>query len=105
MLGLDAVYVQPKRYAEGNPVGAPAVQGFAGALLGNGATKGVFVTTSRSTAQAREAAAACRTHRMPLLDGDELARLMVEHGIGLRTVRTIRVQRLDLEPYEDGEAV
>ena len=40
-----------------------------------------------------------------LLDGDELARLMVEHEVGLRTVQTIRVQRLDLEPYEDGEAV
>ncbi len=81
VLGLDAVYVQAKRYAEDNLVGAPAIQGFAGALLGNGATKGVFVTTSRFTAQAREAAAAYRTHRIMLIDGDELARLMIEHEV------------------------
>ncbi len=104
-LGLDAIYVQAKRYAEDNPVGSLAIQGFAGALLGNGATKGVFVTTSRFTAQAREVAAAYRTHRIVLIDGDELARLMIEHGVGLRTVQTIRVQRLDLEAYEDSDAV
>ena len=82
-LGLDAVYVQAKRYAEDNPVGAPAIQGFAGALLGNGATKGVFATTSRFTVQAREAAVAYRTHRIVLIDGTELARLMIEHGVGV----------------------
>ena len=104
-LGLDAVYVQAKRYAADNPVGAPAVQGFAGALLGNGATKGVFATTSCFTIQAREVAASFRTHRIVLIDGDELARLMIEHEVGLRTVQTIRVQRLDLDAYEDGGAV
>ena len=105
VLGLDTVHAQAKRHAEDNAIGAPAIQGFAGALLGDGATKGVFVTTSRSTAQAREAAAACRTHRIVLIDGDELARLMIEHGVGLRTVQTIRVQRLGLEAYEDSDAV
>lgn len=70
-LGLDAVYVQAKRYAEDNPVGAPAIQGFAGALLGNGATKGVFVTTGRFTPQARQAGGAYKAHRIVLLDGVE----------------------------------
>ena len=68
-------------------------------------TKGVFVIISRFTARAREAAADYGTHRVVLIDDDELARPMVEHEVGLRTVQTIRVQRLDLEPYEEGEAV
>ncbi len=103
-LGLDAIYIQAKRYAEDNAVGAPAVQGFAGALLGNGATKGVFVTTSRFTPQAREAASSFRSHRIVLIDGPELARMMIDQEVGVRTVQTVRVQRIDLEPYETDEA-
>ena len=100
-LGLDAVYVQAKRYAEDNPVGAPAVQGFAGALLARGATKGVFVTTSRFTAAAREAVDHYRSHRIVLIDGAELARLMIRHEVGVRTTQIIRIGRVDLEGYED----
>jgi restriction system protein len=103
-LGLDTIYIQAKRYAEDNSVGAPAVQGFAGALLSNGATKGVFVTTSRFTAQARDMASTYKTHRLVLIDGAELARLMIEHDIGVRTVQTIKVQRVDLEAYEEDAA-
>lgn len=103
-LGLDAVYIQAKRYAEDNAVGAPAIQGFAGALLGNGATKGVFVTTSRFTAAARDSASGYRTHRIILIDGPELAALMVEHDVGVRTVQIVRVQRVDLDAYEEDDA-
>jgi restriction system protein len=100
-LGLDAIYIQAKRYGEDSTVGAPAVQGFAGALLSNGATKGVFVTTSRFTQQAKDTADAYKTHKIVLLDGPALAKLMIEHEIGVRTVQTIRVQRVDLEEYEE----
>lgn len=104
-LGLDAVYIQAKRYAEDNTVGAPTIQAFAGALLSNGATKGVFATTSRFSAQAVAAAQGFRSsHRIVLIDGAELARLMIEHEIGVRTVQTIRIQRLDLDAYEDEDA-
>ncbi|MEO9189169.1 MAG: restriction endonuclease [Acetobacteraceae bacterium] len=102
-LGLDAVYIQAKRYGEDNTVGAPAVQGFAGALLGNGATKGVFVTTSRFTQQAGDAASSLRSHRIVLIDGPELARLMIDREVGVRTIQTVRVQRIDLEQYEADE--
>ncbi len=102
-LGLDTIYLQAKRYADDNVVGAPAIQGFAGALLANGATKGVFVTTGRFTSQAKQAASAYKAHRIVLIDGPELARLMVEHDVGVRTVQTIRVQRIALEAYEAGE--
>ena len=72
-------------------MGAPAVQGFAGALPGNRAIKGVFVTTSRSTPWAREAASGYKTHRIVPIDGAELARLVIGHEVGVCTVQTIRV--------------
>ncbi len=101
-LGLDAIYLQAKRYKEDNAIGPATIQAFAGALLGKGATKGVFVTTSRFTPQARGVVEGLRgNQRIVLIDGEELARLMLEHEVGVRTIRTIRVQRLDLEPYED----
>ncbi len=103
-LGLDAVFIQAKRYAEDSPVSAPAIQGFAGALPGRGATKGVFVTTSRFTPAARETAEGYRSHRIVLIDGPELARLLIEHEIGVRVVQTLRIHRVDLEAYEDEEA-
>ena len=95
------IYVQAKRYAEDNSVGAPAIQGFAGALLSNGATKGVFVTTSRFISQARDMASTYRSHRIVLIDGPELARLMIEHDTGVSTVQPIKLQRVDLEAYEE----
>ena len=85
-------------YVDDNVVSAPAVQGFDGALLANGATKGVFVTTSRFTSSAYKA------HRIVLIDRPELACLMVEHDMGVRTVQTIRVQRIALDVYEAVEA-
>ena len=103
VLGLDTIYLQAKRYSDENAVGASAIQGFAGALLGKGATKGVFVTTGRFTPQARQTGEASKPYRIVLIDGAELARLMIEHEVGVRIVQTIRVQRLALEAYNDEE--
>lgn len=102
-LGLDVIFIQAKKYAADNVVGPDAIRGFAGALLGKGASKGVFVTTSRFTAGARADAEGYRSHRIVLIDGDELARMMMEHSIGVRTVQTIRVQKVDLSAYEDDD--
>ena len=88
-LGLSAIYIQAKCYAKDNAVGAPDIQGFAGALLGKGATKGVFVTTSYFTNPAINVAAGYKPHRIILIDGEALARLMIAHEIGVRTVQTI----------------
>ncbi len=105
-LGLDSIYVQAKRYATDNPIGGPAIQAFVGALVGKGATKGVFVTTGRFTRQARDAAAMSKgTHRLVLIDGTELAELMIDHDVGVRTVRTILVRRVDLEDYEETDVL
>lgn len=99
-LGLDRVYVQAKRYAAGNAVGRPDVQAFVGSLVGLGATKGVFVTTSTFSAQARDFVKHL-SQRVVLLDGVSLADLMIEHGIGVRTSRTIAFRRLDEDFFDE----
>jgi restriction system protein len=93
-LGLDQVYVQAKRYALGNAVGRPEVQGFVGSLVGLGATKGVFVTTSTFSGHAVEFVRRL-SQRIVLIDGRQLADLMIEHGVGVRTTRTLDFRRLD----------
>ncbi len=99
--GFDSIFIQAKKYAKDNPVSAPAIQSFAGALLSNGATKGIFVTASRFTSQAHDTASGYKSHQIVLVEGPELVRLMIEHEIGVRTVQTIKVQQVDLEAYEE----
>ncbi|WP_025596140.1 restriction endonuclease [Agrobacterium tumefaciens] len=93
-LGLDRIYIQAKRYAPGNPVGRPDVNGFVGSLVGLGATKGVFVTTSTFSQPARDYVKHL-SQRVILIDGQELADLMIEHGVGVRSYRTVDFKRLD----------
>lgn len=93
-LGLDRIYVQAKRYAPGNPVGRPDVNGFVGSLVGLGATKGVFVTTSTFSQPARDYVRHL-AQRVILIDGQELAELMIEHGVGVRSYRIVEFKRLD----------
>jgi restriction system protein len=93
-LGLDRIYVQAKRYAPGNQVGRPDVNGFVGSLVGLGATKGVFVTTSTFSLPARNYVKHL-AQRVILIDGNELADLMIEHGVGVRSYRTVEFKRLD----------
>ncbi|MET4697268.1 restriction system protein [Constrictibacter sp. MBR-5] len=93
-LGLDRVYVQAKRYASGNTVGRPDVQAFVGSLVGLGATKGVFVTTSSFSPQAVDFVRHL-SQRVILIEGQRLADLMIEHGVGVRLSRAIEFKRLD----------
>lgn len=93
-LGLDRIYIQTKRYAPSVSVGRPEVQGFVGSLVGLGATKGVFVTTSSFSAPAIDYAAHL-PQRVILIDGNRLAELMVEYGVGVRASRTVVVKRVD----------
>ena len=100
-LGLDAVYVQAKRYATTSPVGRPALQAFAGSLEGQRASKGVFITTSHFTSEAEDYVKRI-SKRIVLIDGKTLARLMYEYGVGVRTRRTLDVKRVD-EAYFEGD--
>lgn len=94
VLGLDRVYIQAKRYAPGSAVGRPEIQAFTGSLVGLGASKGVFVTTSTFSAQAMEFVSRI-PQRVVLIDGRRLTELMVEHGVGVRSSRVLEFKRLD----------
>ncbi len=102
-LGLDEVYVQAKKYAEGNTVGEGDLRNFAGAIDAAGTTKGVFVTTAEFTRAAKDYVARS-PKRIVLIDGEELARLMVRHGVGVRTRVRHEIKRID-EDYFDLEAL
>lgn len=93
-LGLDRIYVQAKRYAEGSTIQRPELQGFVGSLVGLGATKGVFVTTSSFTKGATDYVRNL-LQRVVLIDGERLTALMIEHGVGTRLQTRIDIQRLD----------
>jgi len=97
-LGLDVIYLQAKRW-DAN-VGRPDIQQFAGALHGRHARKGVFLTTSCFTAEAREYAAMIET-RIVLIDGKELARLMISHGVGVSTAETYEVKKIDIDYFNE----
>ena len=91
-LGLDAIYVQAKRWQ--NNVGRPDVQAFAGSLEGERARKGVFITTSSFTGEAREYVKKIEK-KIVLIDGRQLAGLMVDFGIGVNTVNSYEIARVD----------
>lgn len=99
-LGLDRIYVQAKRYAEQNTVQRPEVQGFVGSLVGFGATKGVFVTTSTFSAGASEFADKI-PQRVILIDGAKLTDLMIEHDVGVRINRRVAIKRLDEDFFSE----
>ena len=100
-LGLDAVYIQAKKYGAGTTVGRPALQAFAGSLEGQRASKGVFITTSHFTADAEDYVRRI-SRRIVLIDGPTLARLMYDHGVGVRSRRSLDVKHVD-EAYFEGD--
>lgn len=102
-LGLDRVYLQAKRYQPGNTIGSEAVQAFIGALIGKGAQKGVFITTSSFSRQALAAASQSGTLRLVLIDGTELTRLMVRFNVGAQVARTVKIKRVDLDYFDETE--
>ena len=94
-LGLDTVYLQAKRYAQGVTVGGRDVREFIGAMHQRGATKGVFITTSAFTPEAREAAASTKGG-VKLIDGRALGGLLYNHGLGVvADGEPIQLRRLD----------
>lgn len=98
-LGLDEVYVQAKRYSHGNRVGASDVRNFAGALDTAGTNKGVFVATSSFTRSARDYVER-NPKRIVLIDGEELARLLVQHDVGVRTRANYTIKEIDEEYFD-----
>ncbi|GGG73443.1 restriction endonuclease [Salipiger pallidus] len=99
-LGVDQIYIQAKRYADGNTVGSGDIRDFFGALNIRRATKGIFFTTSAFTASARETADALGT-RIILIDGTQLARLMIRYNVGCRDRTVLHVKQIDESYFDD----
>ena len=97
-LGLDTIYIQAKRWA--GTVGHPEIQRFAGALQGQKARKGVFITTSTFTADARSYAAGLQT-TIVLIDGHQLAQLMLDHGVGVSESGSFKIWKLDEDYFSE----
>lgn len=97
-LGLDSIYLQAKRWD--SPVGRPEIQKFAGALAEHRARKGVFITTSTFT---KEALASATKHdaRIVLIDGEKLATLMIDHGLGVTLEASYEVKRIDSDYFAE----
>ncbi|WP_227742132.1 MULTISPECIES: restriction endonuclease [unclassified Janthinobacterium] len=96
-LGLDVIYVQAKRW-EGT-VGRPEIQKFAGALQGQRASKGVFITTSTYSREAVEFASLINT-KIILIDGQQLAAMMIDHNVGVSTIGMYELKKIDSDYFE-----
>ena len=92
--GLDQIYIQAKRYGSAT-VGRPDIQSFVGALTGQQATRGVFITTSTFSRDAKEFARTIQQYRVILVDGEDLVRLMIENKVGVTVSRTVEVVEID----------
>ena len=96
-LGLDVIYVQAKRWTD-SAVGRPEIQKFAGSLDLHHANKGVFITTSAFSKDALDYVKVIQK-KIVLIDGERLAQLMIEHDLGVSTVSTYNVKRLDSDYF------
>jgi restriction system protein len=99
-LGLDIIYIQAKRWADNNAVGRPEIQKFVGALAGQGAKKGIFITTSYFTQEALEYAPRNEI-KIVLIDGEELSQLMIDYNLGVSTQKIYEIKRIDHDYFGD----
>ena len=99
-LGLDIIYIQAKRWQIGNTVGRPEIQKFVGALAGQGAKKGIFITTSSFTREAIEYSPKNET-KIVLIDGERLSQLMIDYNIGVSTSNIYEIKKIDHDYFGD----
>ena len=101
-LGLEKVYIQAKRQTS-DQIREPEIRNFSGSLVAHGATKGVFITTSSFNAGARQTAESISkgTQLIRLIDGPELAALMIENDVGVVTETTFAVKKIDANYFTD----
>lgn len=97
-LGLDIIYIQAKRWRPGNVVGRPELQKFVGALAGQGAKKGIFITTSNFTKEAIEYTPRNET-KIVLIDGEQLAQLMIDYNLGCTPQQTYELKKIDSDYF------
>jgi restriction system protein len=97
-LGLDIIYIQAKRWKPGNVVGRPELHKFVGALAGQGAKKGIFITTSNFTKEALEYTPKNET-KIVLIDGEQLAQLMIDYNLGCTTQQSYELKKIDSDYF------
>ena len=97
-LGLDIIYIQAKKWE--NTVGRPEIQKFAGALQGQRARKGIFITTSNFSNEAHEYALRIDS-KIVLIDGDVLSQLMIDHNLGFSPAATYEIKRIDSDYFTE----
>jgi len=97
-LGLDAIYIQAKRWE--NTVGRPEIQKFVGALTGQRARKGLFITTSDFSVAAHDYVSRIET-KVVLIDGETLAQLMIDHNVGVSTITTYELKKIDTDYFTE----
>lgn len=100
-LGFSSIYIQAKQWALDSTVGRPEIQKFAGALQGEKATKGLFITTARFSKEARQYADNLHSSNIVLIDGDALTKLMIKNNLGVSVEQTYEVKRIDTDFFSD----
>ncbi|MGF6928794.1 restriction system protein [Chitinophaga sp. W2I13] len=98
-LGLDFIYIQAKRWTD-TSVGRPDIQSFVGALDGQRASKGIFITTSTFANTAREYVKTI-SKKVILIDGQELSEYMIDYGLGVSTIQTFEIKRIDSDYFDE----
>lgn len=99
--GFDNVYVQAKQWKKETSIGRPEIQKFLGALAGQGATKGLFITTAHFSKEAKEFANKNLQSKIVLVDGEELCNLMIEYDLGVSTVEIYKIKRIDSDYFNN----
>lgn len=100
-LGFDKIYIQAKRWDVDRTVGRPEIQKFVGALTGQGATKGAFITTAGFSKEAKEYVSKQHACKIVLIDGQTLAALMIEHNLGVSVESTYLIKKIDFDYFND----
>lgn len=99
--GFDSIYIQAKKWRSDTTVGRPEIQKFLGALAGQGATKGIFITTAHFSKEAIAFAEKQLHQKIVLVDGNQLTELMIEYNLGVSVVETYVVKRVDYDFFND----
>jgi restriction system protein len=99
-LGLDIIYIQAKRWQPGNVIGRPEIHKFIGALAGQGAKKGIFITTSSFTKEATAYQPKNET-KIVLIDGEQLSQLMIDYDLGVSITNKYEVKKIDHDYFGD----
>lgn len=102
-LGFSSIYIQAKRWDPASTVGRPEIQKFVGALAGQGATKGLFITTAQFTKEAINYANKQLAVKVVLVDGKKLTHLMIEYGIGVSVQSTYTIKKVDSDYFDEAE--